>query len=191
MPHRKANFSVFLASRSILLCSIKCLSLASFFGMVYISASYVVSIFLSPENIIVRYFPNDNKKCSSNVVEQKSSTQTTDFTTIKMCKKKKQTENASICLIYYVFLGTLPWLYCFSKALEVDDLALAEEFYNVVDVGVVREAEDIIIGYARLLLGGEVLYEVAIRIALWGDCHRVKWHSCGAWGENSVSVSSA
>ena len=102
MPHRKANFSVFLASRSILLCSIKCLSLSSFFGMVYISASFVVSIFLSPENIIVRYFPNDNKKCSSNVVEQKSSTQTTDFTTIEVCKKKKQTENASICLIYYV-----------------------------------------------------------------------------------------
>ena len=101
MTHRKASFSVFLVSRSILLCSFKCLSLVSFLGIVYISASFVVSIFLSPENIIVSFFSDIKEMCSSNVVKQKLSLRTMDFTTIEVCKKKKQTENASICLIYY------------------------------------------------------------------------------------------
>ena len=70
--------------------------------MVYISASFVVSIFLSPENIIVSFFSDIKEKCSSKGVEQRLSAQTTDFTTIEACKKKKQTENASFCLIYYV-----------------------------------------------------------------------------------------
>ncbi len=103
MPHRKVHFSVFLVSRSILLCSFKCLSLVSFFGMVYISASFVVSIFLSPENIIVSFFSDIKEKCSSNVVEHRSSAQTTDFTTIGVRKKKKQTEKlVSICLKYVI-----------------------------------------------------------------------------------------
>ena len=103
MPHRKANFSVFLVSRSILLCSFKCLSLVSFFGIVYISASFVVSIFLSPENIIVSFFSDIKEKCSSNVVERQSSAQITDFTTIGVRKKKKQTEKlVSICLKYVI-----------------------------------------------------------------------------------------
>ena len=103
MAHRKANFSVFLVSRSILLCSFKCLSLVSFFGIVYISASFVVSIFLSPENIIVSFFSDIKEKCSSNVVERRSSAQITDFTTIGVRKKKKQTEKlVSICLKYVI-----------------------------------------------------------------------------------------
>ena len=40
----------------------------------------------------------------------------------------------------------------FAKALVVDNLALAEEFDNVVYVGVVGEAEDVIVHRARLLL---------------------------------------
>ena len=40
----------------------------------------------------------------------------------------------------------------FSEALEVDYLALAEELYGVVDVGVVGEAQDVVVGDAGLLL---------------------------------------
>ena len=39
-----------------------------------------------------------------------------------------------------------------GKALIMHDLALAEEFDHVVDVGVVRQTQDIVIGRARLLL---------------------------------------
>ena len=40
----------------------------------------------------------------------------------------------------------------FAEALKMHDLALTEEADDVIDVGIVREAEDIIIGDARLLL---------------------------------------
>ena len=39
-----------------------------------------------------------------------------------------------------------------AEALIMHDLALAEEFYRVADVGIVGEAQNIIIGRARLLL---------------------------------------
>ena len=39
-----------------------------------------------------------------------------------------------------------------GEALIMHDLALAQEFYCVVDVGIVRKPQDIIIGRARLLL---------------------------------------
>ena len=48
----------------------------------------------------------------------------------------------------------------FAKALVVDNLALAEEFDNVVYVGVIGEAEDVIVHCACLLLGGKVLVDV-------------------------------
>ena len=54
----------------------------------------------------------------------------------------------------------------FAKALVVDNLALAEEFDNVVDVGIVTEAQDVIVGNPCLLLGGEVLVEVGKGISL-------------------------
>ena len=40
----------------------------------------------------------------------------------------------------------------FAEALVMDDFALAEEFYNVVYVGVITEAQNIVIGDACLLL---------------------------------------
>ena len=39
-----------------------------------------------------------------------------------------------------------------AEALIMHDLALAEEFYRVADVGIVGEAENVIVGRARLLL---------------------------------------
>ena len=48
----------------------------------------------------------------------------------------------------------------------MDYLALAEEFDNVVFVGVVGEPEDIIVGDSSLLLCREILVEVGERISL-------------------------
>ena len=39
-----------------------------------------------------------------------------------------------------------------AEALKVHDFALAEEFDNVVYVGVVGEAKNVVVGHARLLL---------------------------------------
>ena len=50
--------------------------------------------------------------------------------------------------------------------MEVDDLAFAEEADDVGDVGVVlSQAEDVVVGQPRLLLGGQVLGEVGDHIA--------------------------
>ena len=54
----------------------------------------------------------------------------------------------------------------FAEALEVDYLALAEELYGVVDVGVVGETKDVIVGNTRLLLCGEVLLKIGDVVSL-------------------------
>ena len=41
---------------------------------------------------------------------------------------------------------------CFAEALEVHDLARTQELDDVVDVGIVGKAQDVIVGHARLLL---------------------------------------
>ena len=67
-----------------------------------------------------------------------------------------------------------------GKALIMHDLALAEEFDHVVDVGVVGQAQDIVVGRARLLLGGEVLVKIGEDIALDADVLHIKRHArCG------------
>ena len=65
----------------------------------------------------------------------------------------------------------------FAEALEVVDLALAEEFDGVADVGVIDEAQDIVIGHARLLFGGEVLVEIREHIAFDGEGRRIERHA--------------
>ena len=66
--------------------------------------------------------------------------------------------------------------------MEVVDLALAEEFDGVADVGIVDEAQDIVVGDARLLFGGEVLVEVGEHIALDGEVGGCKRNACGRDG---------
>ena len=56
-------------------------------------------------------------------------------------------------------------LHGLAEALEVHDLARTQELDDVVDVGIVGKAQDVIVGHARLLLGGEVLGEVGDGIA--------------------------
>ena len=43
-----------------------------------------------------------------------------------------------------------------AEALMVDNLALSEKVYNVLDVGVIRKAQDVVISRARLLFRGPV-----------------------------------
>lgn len=61
---------------------------------------------------------------------------------------------------------------CIAEALEVDDLALAQEADRVGDVVIVAEAQDIVVGFSRLLLCCEVLRQVGDRVAgrLEGVC---------------------
>ena len=53
----------------------------------------------------------------------------------------------------------------FSEALEVNDLPLPQKADDVVHVRVVGQAEDVVIGQAGLLLGGQVLGEVGDDVA--------------------------
>ena len=64
-----------------------------------------------------------------------------------------------------------------AEALIMHDLALAEEFDHVVDVGVVGQTQDIVVGRARLLLGGEVLVKIGEDIALDADVLHIKRHA--------------
>ena len=61
----------------------------------------------------------------------------------------------------------------------MDDLALAEEFDDVVDVGVVGEAENVVVHCSCLLLGGEVLVDLCEGVLFRGYCHCVEGHACG------------
>ena len=51
----------------------------------------------------------------------------------------------------------------------MDYLALAEKTYHVIYVGIVAEAQNIIVGSSRFLLGRKVLVKVCDDIALDGD----------------------
>ena len=54
----------------------------------------------------------------------------------------------------------------FAETLEVDYLALAEELNNVVEVGVIGQAENIVVCDSCLLLGGQILGQVGNGVAL-------------------------
>ena len=67
----------------------------------------------------------------------------------------------------------------FGKALVVDDLALAEEAEGIAHVGIVDHTEQVVVGDARLLLGGEVLVQIGDDVALDADILRIERHSRG------------
>ena len=41
---------------------------------------------------------------------------------------------------------------CFAEALEMDDFTLSEELDDVTHVRVIHQPQDVVVGYARLLL---------------------------------------
>ena len=45
------------------------------------------------------------------------------------------------------------------------NLALAQELDGVAHIGIIRKAQDVVIRYAGLLLGGEVFVDVCQRVA--------------------------
>ena len=71
----------------------------------------------------------------------------------------------------------------------MDYLTLAEEFDSVVDVGVVGEAKDIVVGDTRLLLCREVLLKIGDAIPLRGYCHRREGLARRRAGVDAVAVS--
>lgn len=90
----------------------------------------------------------------------------------------------------YVFLVKLLRGYAegFTEALVVDDLALAQEADDVADVGVVAEAEDVVIGNAGLLLGGHVLGQVCYDVALDADAGSAPGRAGGGSGVDAGGV---
>ena len=75
-----------------------------------------------------------------------------------------------------------------AEALVMDDLALAEIFDDVAHVGIVAQAKNIVVGHARLLLGGKVFVEVCDDVALDAHVFHVKGDACGGYGVDACGV---
>ena len=67
-----------------------------------------------------------------------------------------------------------------AEALIVHDLALAQEFDWVADIGIVAKTQNVVIGRACLLFGGKVFVEVGQKVALDSNIFHIKRHArCG------------
>ena len=70
----------------------------------------------------------------------------------------------------------------FPKALEVDDLALTKEADGITDVGVIAEAQDVVVGGAGLLFSGHIFMQICDHIALALEEVCDEWFaSSGLW----------
>lgn len=58
---------------------------------------------------------------------------------------------------------------CFAKTLEMDDFTLPQETDHVAHVGVVGQAEDVVVSEAGFLLGRHVLGQIGDDVS--GDLH--------------------
>ena len=67
----------------------------------------------------------------------------------------------------------------------MDDLSLTEIFDDVADVGIVAQAEDIVVGHARLLFCRQILVQVCDDVALDADIFHIKGNACGGDGINA------
>ena len=84
-----------------------------------------------------------------------------------------------------VLLGTTEGV---CKPLVMHDLALAKVLDGVSDVGVIHQAQNVVVGGSRLLLCCQVLVEVGDDVSLDGDgAHGVR-EACGRCGVNSRGV---
>ena len=75
-----------------------------------------------------------------------------------------------------------------AEALVMHDLALAQEFDGVAHVGIIGQAQDVVIGHARLLLGGKILHQVGNGIALGLQGGGGKGRSRGGGGIDAKGV---
>ena len=65
--------------------------------------------------------------------------------------------------LVHALLGAVDGL---TKSLEVDDFALTEKSDDVVDIGIVGQAQDIVVGHSCLLFRGHVFRQVCDDISL-------------------------
>ena len=78
--------------------------------------------------------------------------------------------------------------FCFAEALEVDDFPLPEEADDVIDVGVVAEPEDVVIGDSGLLFCGHIFAEVTDHVALDADAGGIPREAGGGSGVDAGGV---
>lgn len=71
---------------------------------------------------------------------------------VKMAYCYPSQVNCGIHIIDVLLIQAFPQILAsFAKALEMDDLPLPEEFDDVIDIRVVRQPQDVVIGRAGLL----------------------------------------
>ena len=68
------------------------------------------------------------------------------------------------------------------------DLALAQELYRVADLGIVNEAEYIIVCCPGLLFGGHIFAEVGYRVALGLERGRAEGDAGGGRGPDACGM---
>lgn len=73
-----------------------------------------------------------------------------------------------------------------AEALIVYHLARTQEFQRLAHVGVVDQAQQVIVGRARLLLGGQILRQVGDRVAFDTDIFRTPRQDDAACGYTPV-----
>ena len=75
-----------------------------------------------------------------------------------------------------------------AESLVVNDFALAQELDGVAHIGIIRKAQDVVIRYAGLLLGGEVFVDVCQRVARYGDARCTERRAGGRYRVNARRV---
>ena len=75
-----------------------------------------------------------------------------------------------------------------AEALVMHNLALAQELDGVAHIGIIRKAQNVVIRYAGLLLGGEIFVDVCQRVARYGDARRTERRAGGRCRVNARRV---
>ena len=88
-------------------------------------------------------------------------------------------------LLVHLLLGQAQAL---AEALEMHDLPGPQELDDIIDVRVVGQAQDVVIGDPGLLLGGQVLCQVGDQVALDGHGRRVPRGAGGGGGIHTGGV---
>ncbi len=90
-----------------------------------------------------------------------------------------------LCAVFDLLLIDVEQL---AESLKVNYLALAEEFDDLVYVGVVAQSENVVISRARFLFGGKVFNEIGDRVSLYLEVSCRKRYAHSVCRVNSVAV---
>ena len=91
----------------------------------------------------------------------------------------------SLLAVFYLALVIVEQL---PEALEMHHLALAKEFNYLVDIGIVRHTENIVIGRSRLLLRRQVLNQIGYRVGFGLQIRRRERNARSICGIDRVAV---